>query len=467
MKQPSEVLGVKIVGGLRETSTPWAGASLLVDLFRRLGMGEAGNRVLSAKGSSKGLKHGQMVESFVLLSALGGDCVEDMKRLRDDAGLAGILGYRPPAPERARQWLEGFHDEALMVGRPLQGSFIPYESQNLVGLKELSRRTIRGYVEALKPGWEVTLDVDAQLIETNKANAKRCYDGYKAYQPMEVSWAETMLVVGDEFRDGNVPASKDIIRVVDEAYEMLPPGKWEVKVRSDSAAYEQDVLDHWNGNKWGFAVSADMSPQLRQEVERLPADAWRAWKIERGGVVREWAEVPYVPAREYEEKDSHPYRYVAIRLRRQQGELFEDGAQVRHFAVVTNLWDMEGQALLEWQRGKAGAPHTGERTGCRCISQRQTRSERGVAEAPGDHAQPASVAQEGSVAGRVCRCASQASAVRSVHHNGPSGEPRRPTPVARSSSSAVGSNGAGQKEDSIVEPEPLITGQGGRHFRTA
>jgi len=41
-------------------------------------------------------------------------------------------------------------------------------------------------------------------------------------------------------------------------------------------------------------------------------------------------------------------------LRRQQGELFEDGAKVRHFAVVTNIWDMDGQKLLEWQRGKAG-----------------------------------------------------------------------------------------------------------------
>jgi len=38
------------------------------------------------------------------------------------------------------------------------------------------------------------LDVDAQLIETNKANARYCYDGYKAYQPIQVSWAETMLV---------------------------------------------------------------------------------------------------------------------------------------------------------------------------------------------------------------------------------------------------------------------------------
>ena len=222
------------------------------------------------------------------------------------------------------------------------------------GLKEVNRRVIWAYIEAGHSGRDVTLNVDAQLIKTSKADARYCYEGYKAFQPREVSWAETGLVLGDEFREGNVPACKDIKRVVDEAYEMLPVGEWKWKVRSDLAAYEEKVLDHWDGRRWGFAVSADMSPQLREEIERLPEGSWQAWKEEKGGVIREWAEVPYVPARKDEKKDTQPYRYLAIRVRRQQGELFEDGGVVRHYAVVSNIWEMEGQALLEWQRGKAG-----------------------------------------------------------------------------------------------------------------
>ena len=71
-------------------------------------------------------------------------------------------------------------------------------------------------------------------------------------------------------------------------------------------------------------------------------------------MIRKCAEVPYVPGRQYERRDSQPYRYLAIRVRRQQGKLLENGAKVHHFAVVTNIWDMGGQELLEWQRGKAG-----------------------------------------------------------------------------------------------------------------
>jgi len=347
-------LGVILTGGLEEEVTPWGGAALVVELYRKAGIEAAVERALPKKKSSKGLRQGQVVESFVLLSALGGDCIEDMERLRQDKGLEVMLGYQPPAPETARQWLDKFHDDSLMQIRPLQSSFIPEESIALAGLKEPNRQVIWTYVDRVKPSYEVTFDVDAHLVETAKANAKYCYEGYRALQPMEVEWAETELVLADELREGNVPPGRGIKEIVDEAYNMLPEGPWRVKVRSDSAGYQQDVLDHWQGREWQFAVSADMSQGLRQETEALPQEAWKICKEERRGVIREWAEVPYVPTRQYEKKDSQPYRYLAIRVRRQQGELFEDGTKVRHFAVVTNMWDMDGKELLEWQRGKAG-----------------------------------------------------------------------------------------------------------------
>jgi hypothetical protein len=221
-------LGVILTGGLEENVTSWGGATLLVELYRKAGIEAAVEQALSKKKSSKGLRQGQMVESFVLMSALGGDCIEDMERLRQDKGLEVMLGYQAPAAETARQWLDKFHDNSLMQIRPLQGSFIPEESTDLVGLKEPNRQVIWTYVDKVKPGYEVTFDVDAQLVETAKANAKYCYEGYRAFQPMEVEWAETGLVLADELREGNVHPGRGIKEIVDEAYNMLPPGPWHV-----------------------------------------------------------------------------------------------------------------------------------------------------------------------------------------------------------------------------------------------
>jgi hypothetical protein len=47
-------------------------------------------------------------------------------------------------------------------------------------------------------------------------------------------------------------------------------------------------------------------------------------------------------------------RYVGIRLRKRQGELFGDGSAVKHFAVLSNIWGWSARRLLEWHRQKAG-----------------------------------------------------------------------------------------------------------------
>jgi hypothetical protein len=61
-----------------------------------------------------------------------------------------------------------------------------------------------------------------------------------------------------------------------------------------------------------------------------------------------------VPREKTEKKDLQPLRYVAIRIRKKQGELFEDGSAVRHFAVLSNRWELKAARLIEWHREKAG-----------------------------------------------------------------------------------------------------------------
>ncbi|MDP2727994.1 MAG: hypothetical protein Q8P59_10695 [Dehalococcoidia bacterium] len=166
-------LDIEYIGGMKEESTAFAGLVVLLDVLRQAGIVTTAEQVLPQKRSPKGLTPGQMVEAFVALSSLGGECPEDMDRLRQDKGLEALLGYRPPAPETARQWLNGFHDESLMVGQPLQGSFIPAESGALSGLREVNKGVIWAFVKATNPDWQVTLDVDAHLVQTVKAGALR------------------------------------------------------------------------------------------------------------------------------------------------------------------------------------------------------------------------------------------------------------------------------------------------------
>lgn len=64
--------------------------------------------------------------------------------------------------------------------------------------------------------------------------------------------------------------------------------------------------------------------------------------------------MPYVPDDGDHRKD-RPWvrRYLAVRIRKRQGELFADGHAVKQFAIVTNRKG-DGLTLLRWHREKAG-----------------------------------------------------------------------------------------------------------------
>lgn len=174
-------------------------------------------------------------------------------------------------------------------------------------------------------------------------------------------WAELDLSAADEFRDGNVPAIKEPLRVAQRAFQALPETVAEYRFRGDSACYEQELLSWLRNEKRedgpqgfiGFAVSAPMQAALLEEIRAVAEGEWQLYS-EDTEAVKHCAHVKYFPEERAENEFRTPLKYIAIRIRKKQQELFADGASVKYFAVATNLWDWDVGRLLRWHREKAG-----------------------------------------------------------------------------------------------------------------
>src|SRR5947207_2224746 len=73
---------------LEETLTALGGIPLVVQAFRSLGLPQSVREQVRVKERDRGYDEATFVESFVILNAAGGECVDDFERLRQDPGLA-------------------------------------------------------------------------------------------------------------------------------------------------------------------------------------------------------------------------------------------------------------------------------------------------------------------------------------------------------------------------------------------
>ena len=350
-----------------ETLTALAGLPLLVQAFRSLEVGRSVKEQVRIRERDRGYDEPTMVESFVLLNAAGGECLEDFEQLRKDVGLAELIGHGFPSPEAARQFLYAFHEEekieeAKLQRKPGEVAYIPEETVELQGLGLVNRELVQRFGCRCPDQRIATVDQDATIIESRKREALRTYEGERGYQPMLAVWAEMNVVLADQFRDGNVPAMMEPLVVAKAAYAALPKTVQTYYFRGDSACHESGLVN-WLRNEQreggpkgfiGFAISARMSEALQQAVLAVAEEEWKPYGEPHPTEIRECAEVPFVPAEKSEHKDTKPLRYVGIRIRKKQGDLFDDGPAIRHFAVVSNIWNWSPERLIQWHREKAG-----------------------------------------------------------------------------------------------------------------
>ena len=378
--------------------TSLGGLPLYLGLANVIGLSESVKEHIRIRENNQGWTDSQVIMSLIMLNLAGGDCVEDLSILEADEGFSRVLRrvelhdlsrkerrkrerrWRKekrrtvPSPTAAFRYLEAFHDEEQEKRRVPGKAFIPTPNQHLAGLREVNGDLMRFTQNQEEIA---TLDMDATLVETQKEEALYSYKGYKSYQPINVWWAEPQVILHTEFRDGNVPAGYQNLRILKEALDHLPVGVKKVRLRSDNAGYQHDLLKYCETGKnkrftrIEFAIGCDVTDEFKKATLLVEEDQWHPiYKNIDGKKVKkkqEWADVGFVPNAIGHSRRSPEYRYIAIR------ELLEQRAlpgmekemllpfptltikdkSYKLFGTVTNM-EMEGEELIDWHRERCG-----------------------------------------------------------------------------------------------------------------
>jgi len=381
--------------------TSFGGLPTYLDLASAVGFLKAIDRNMRIRSGEQGWTDRQMILSLVLLNLAGGDCVEDIDKLEADEGLCRILRkvelsglsrkekkaitkrWRKertrtfPSASAIFRYLSQFHNAEQEKLREKGKAFIPETNGYLKSLALINRELV-GFDLRQNMGDTATLDMDATLAESFKKKALFSYKGWQAYQPINTYWYERGLMLHTEFRDGNVPAGYEQLRVLKEALECLPAWVRKVRLRSDTAGYQHDLLrycDEDKNKRFGrieFAIGCDVTQEFRKAVAEVTEEDWHRLYRKAGGEIqatgRQWAEVCFVPNKIGHSKNGSEYRYLATREELKQSELpgveRSDNEYLfpvirikerryKVFGIVTNM-DWAGEELIPWLYQRCG-----------------------------------------------------------------------------------------------------------------
>ena len=304
--------------------TPHAGLALFGEFAVGLGLLDSKVRYLPKPGSGAGYKASEYIFPLLLTLNGGGRSIEDTRKIRDDEGLREILPLEKlPSSDATGDWFR-----RMGTGGGLKG----LEKVNKHFLKRgMKYDGIKGY----------TLDIDATGILAEKESAKMTYKGFKGYMPIVGHIAENSLVLGDEFREGNVPPASRNLEFIKYCERQMPKGKRIKAFRSDSAAYQAEIINHCEGNGIKFAIGADLDEAVLGAIRAIPKDDWKPYK---NGHVAETVHSM--------NKTKKAFRLIVIR-RPYQGNMFsEEDVSLKYMVISTNRVE-SSEWVVAWynQRG--------------------------------------------------------------------------------------------------------------------
>jgi hypothetical protein len=303
--------------------TPYAGMLPFMKMCEGMGLQEIINNKLNVRGA-KGYKDSDHILSMVMLHVCGGSTIDDLATLKQNLQTKASP-FEIPSPTAARSFMSNFHNEEEANKQKQGQSYIPRMNEHLAAFEAVHAHVFH---QAYKfaPMERVTLDQDATFIPTSNKDALTNYHGDKAYEAFNTYCPEYDLVVGTQLRGGNIPPGYEQFEELKRVLSTIPEGVKEVRLRSDTAGYQEAILRYCAEGKnerfgvIGFTISCKVVDSFKQAAKVIPEADWKPVLKEekkKNGTTefkytgQEWAEVSYVP--DWSLQSKAEYRFIAIR----------------------------------------------------------------------------------------------------------------------------------------------------------
>ena len=125
--------------------------------------------------------------------------------------------------------------------------------------------------------------------------------------------------------------------------------------RSDSAAYQSDVIDLLNDEGIGYTITADLDEAVQKAIREVPVERWQAFR-DRDGFEsgRQISETVHTM-----EESDHGFRLVIWQEPLEEPSLFAETGEDfhRYGGIITNIpeEEMSAEEVLRFHRGRGNA----------------------------------------------------------------------------------------------------------------
>jgi len=239
-----------------------AGAALLVEAADRLGLTHALSMGLAGMRERRGGHDpGRVVRDLAVMLADGGDCLADLRAVRDQQVLFGEVASDATA----------FRVIDAIAADPA-----------LLGALRAARARAREHAwSAGARPQRIIVDIDATLVtaHSEKDGAAGTFRGGFGFHPLLAYLDDTREALAGVLRPGNAGANtaSDHLTVIDLVLEQLEhvPGDEEIVVRTDSAAATHEFTDELRAANINFLMGYDLTNTVRRAILSVAESAWR------------------------------------------------------------------------------------------------------------------------------------------------------------------------------------------------